>query len=324
VRSRAAVAKAAFGAAGLVLLFLVPSLITSSSWKTIALQVAITACAALGIVLLFGYAGQISLAGGAFVGMGLYAPAIIAVKYGHSPWLGLPVAVALAMAAAAVVGYPVLRLEGLYLAMATAALNLIFVTAIGSLDFTNKTYGIAGIPPLKLFGLDLLKVSNLYYVVLVTFLVLLLLSYNLIRSPVRAMFAALHHNPQAAQLTGINVHALKLKTFVLSAAFAAVAGFFVAESLLFASPEQVSLDLSLLLLVMAVVGGIRSPAGVIAGATFVGVLPGIMPERPQTQQFLYAITFLLVVMLVPNGIGSGETWAGAWKTVGKLRRRSPA
>jgi branched-chain amino acid transport system permease protein len=282
----------------------------------------INACGALGIVVLFGFAGQISLAGGAFVGIGLYAPALLAVNYGHSPWLGLPAGIAAAMLLAAVVGYPVLKLEGLYLAMATAALNLIFITTVGSLDLTNRTFGVAGIPPLELFGIDFLDTANLYYLVLTVFLILVWISYNLIRSPVRTMFAALHHNPNAAQLSGVNVHALKLKTFVLSAAFAAVAGFFVAESLFLASPEQVSLELSLLFLVIAVVGGVRSPAGVAVGAVFVGILPGLLPEKPQTQQFLYAIMFLVVVMFVPNGLGSGETWRELRDaTYGRLQAR---
>lgn len=306
-------------AVAVVVIFLAPLLLGSPSWQSTALNIVINACAALGVVVLFGFAGQISLAGGAFVGIGLYAPAVLTRSFDLSPWLGLPVGIALAMLVAAVVGYPVLKLEGLYLAMATAAVNVIFVVAVGSLPLTNGTYGIAGIPTLEFFGISLRDNAALYVLATIALAVMLLLTYSLIRSPMRLMFAALHHNPKAAQLAGVNIHTLKIKTFVLSSAFTAVAGFFIAESLSIASPEQVGLDHSLLFIVMAVIGGVRSPVGAIVGAAFVTVLTGLMPENPQTQLFIYAIGFLLVVMFLPNGLAGRETWQGV---AGWMRRRT--
>jgi branched-chain amino acid transport system permease protein len=308
------------GIIGLVLLVALVLTITigSSSWQTTALSIVINACAALGVVVLFGFAGQISLAGGAFIGVGLYAPAVLSRSLGWSPWVGLPVGIVLAMLIAALVGYPVLKLEGLYLAMATAALNVIFGVVVGSIPLTNATYGIAGIPPLNLFGLALDNPVSLLITVVIALVILMLLTFSLIRSPMRLLFAALHHNPQAAQLAGINAHTLKIKTFVLSSAYTAVAGFFIAESLAFASPDQVGLDSSLLFIVMAVIGGVRSPIGALIGAAFVTILTGLLPQSPQTQLFIYAVGFLLVVMFLPDGLAGDETWRGV---AARIRRR---
>lgn len=299
-------------AAALLAAALLPTLVDDPVWQGIAVQVLISACGALGLTLLYGFAGQISLAQAAFVGVGAFAPAIIAVKYAGSPWWGLPIGVVSSGALAALVGAPVLRLEGLYLAMATTALNILMVVVAEQLTpFTGGPFGLAGLHPLELFGWSLIEPKDLYYVTLAAFVVLLVLAHNLVTSPLGPMFAALRHDPRAAALSGIPVPALKIRTFALSAAFGAVGGFFLAEYLLLASPESFSVVPSLYFLLMVVVGGSRSLPGAIVGAAFVTIVPQLVPSHPREQQFLFAASFLVIVLFVPNGLVGVA--ASAWK-----------
>lgn len=276
--------------------------------------IVINACVTLGLTLLFGFAGQISLAQAAFMGVGAFAPAILAIKHGLSPWWGLPVGIVIATVVAVLIGAPVLRLEGLYLAMATTALNIVMVVVAEQLTaITGGPFGLAGLHPLSLFGWDLLNVSHFYYVVLFAFLLLYLLAHRLVHSPIGGMLAALRHDPRAAALAGVPVPVLKVKVFAISAAFSAVGGFFLAEYLLLASPEQYSIVQSLYFLLMVVVGGTRSLPGAVIGAAFVTVVPQLLPDLPREQQILFAASYLVIVVFVPDGLGG--VISSIWKRV---------
>jgi branched-chain amino acid transport system permease protein len=230
-----------------------------------------------------------------------------------SGW-GLPVGIVVAAVVAVLIGAPVLRLEGLYLAMATTALNIVMIVVAEQLTaITGGPFGLAGLHPLTFFGWDLINVSHFYYVVLAAFLVLYLLAHRLIHSPVGVMLAALRHDPRAAALAGVPVPVLKVKIFAISAAFAAVGGFFLAEYLLLASPEQYSIIPSLYFLLMVVVGGMRSLPGAVIGAAFVTVVPQLMPSLPREQQILFALSYLVIVVFLPEGL-SGII-ASAWRKV---------
>lgn len=280
-----------------------PTLGLNTLWQGILLQVVFNACAALGLTLLFGFAGQLSVAQSVFFACGAYAMGILGWKTGVSPWLGLPLGIVVAMALAAIVGYPVLRLRGLYLAMATLGLNVIAVAfATQETGLTGGAIGIQEVKPLSLFGHDLTTPKNLYYLALASFVVLFLLAFRLVRSPVGSMLTALRHDERAASLTGINTGLLKTKVFVLAAAFGAVGGFWYVSYLLYASPDDFGIQPSFLFLIMVVIGGTRSLVGSILGAAFIVVLPQLFPTQPRAQEFIFAISFLLVALFAPRGL----------------------
>jgi branched-chain amino acid transport system permease protein len=282
---------------------LLPSMGVTQVWEGILLQIVINACGALGMTLLFGFAGQLSIAQAAFAGAGAYSMGIMSVKTGLSPWLGLPVGIAVAMILAAVIGYPVLRLHGLYLAIATMALNIgAIVVVIEEKELTGGAIGLLGVEPLDFFGHELFDAKDLYYLALASFVVLFLLAHRLTRSPVGTMLAALRHDERAAALSGIHISLLKTKVFVLSAAFAAVSGFWLAAYLHYVPHESFSLVPSLLFLIMVVIGGLRSLTGAALGAAFITILPQIVPDRPREQQFIFALAFLLVTVFAPRGL----------------------
>ncbi len=295
--------RAAAFAAVVALAAALPSLGLTTVWQGVALQIVISACAALGMTLLFGYAGQLSFAQAAFAGCGAYATGIISVKYGGSPWWGLLVGVVVAMLFAAIVGYPVLRLQDLYLALATAALNIgALVIVLEQRDFTGGAAGLPGLVPLELFGLSLLEPKNLYYVALAAFVLMFLLAYRLITSPVGAQLAALRHSQRAASLAGIGIATLKTKVFVVAAGFAAVSGFFLANYLLYVPPDSFSIVPSIFFLVMVVIGGVRSLTGAVVGAAFVTIVPQLLPEHARAQQFIFAIAFLVITVFAREGL----------------------
>jgi branched-chain amino acid transport system permease protein len=303
-----------------VLLFLVPSLGLDRVWMGIALQTTIYAGPAVGAMILLGWAGQISLAQGTFMAAGAYSTALASAHYGLSPWLGLPIGIGVSAVAAVVIGFPVLRLQGLYLVMATAALNIgAIVIIIESKDYLGGSLGIPGLRPLHLFGRDLFDPDQQYYLALIALLVMACLTYLLTRSPVGYMLTALRHNQTAAALVGIPVWTLKVKVFVLSAVFAAVGGFFLAEYLLFVTTDSFTALPSLNLLVMVVIGGLRSIPGAMIGAAFVTILPQLIPNQPATQELIFAGTFLLVTMFVPTGLAGAIQFGWTW-LIGRIGR----
>lgn len=287
-----------------------PVVVSDPGWQTVMLLVLINACGALGLTLLFGLAGQISLAQASFAGIGAYAPAIVAVHLGLNPWWGLPVGIIVALITAVIIGVPVLRLEGLHLAIATAALAVIFVVVVTQLpSLTGGAPGLAGLTPLSFFGVRMNQPDQLYYAVLAALVVLYVLTIGLVRSPIGKMFLAIGHDSRAAGIAGIRVPSLKVKVFALSAAFAAVSGFFLAEYLLVVVPESFDLIPALLFLVMVVVGGSRALMGAVVGAAFITVVPVLIPQYPRVQETLFAVAFLLAVMFVPDGLVGQRTLA---------------
>ena len=309
-------------AIGILVALALPLVITSISWMNVLLLLLVNACAAMGLTLLFGFAGQISLAQAAFLGIGAYTPAVLSLTYGYNPWWGLPIGVALACGIALLVGWPILRLEGVYLAIATAAFNVIFIVVLReSESVTGGDFGLVGVPPLQLFGIELFEPDQLYYLILVTALVLMWLAYRLIGSPIGMMLQAVGHDARAASLSGVPVASLKSKVFVLSAAYAAIGGFFYTSAVLALTPNSFGLSASLYLVVMVVVGGMRSIPGAVLGAAFVAIVPQSMPDSPRGQELLFAVVFLAVVMFVPDGLAGRRTWSGI---SARLRTAKPA
>lgn len=302
----------------------VPSLGLSTVWQGLLLQIAFNACAALGMTLLFGFAGQLSVAQSVFFACGAYSMGYLGWKTGLSGWLGLPLGIAIAMVLAAVVGYPVLRLRGLYLALATLGLNVIAVVfATQQVPLTGGPVGIQTIRPLSLFGHDLYDPKALYYLTLVSFLVLYLLAYRLIHSPVGAMLIALRHDERAASLTGVSTGLLKTKVFMLSAGFAAVGGFWYVANLLYMSPDSFGIQPSFLFLIMVVVGGTRSLVGSVFGAAFIVLIPQLVVSSPRAQEFIFAVAFLLVALFAPQGVAGIGTGIGqlVWRQVRRLQAK---
>jgi branched-chain amino acid transport system permease protein len=283
-----------------------PAVVEDPIWQGVLVLIGVDAIVVLGLTVLFGLAGQISVAQAGLAGIGAYAVAIPATRWGWSPWWGLAVGVVAAAAIAWLIGKPVLRLEGYYLAMATLAVNIVMVVFANHLaGWTGGPYGLAGLPPLSFAGLEIVQPHQMYYVVLAILVGALAAGGRLVRSPAGRQLSAIRTNPRAAALAGVDVPRLKLKAFVLAGIFAAVGGFLRAESLLIVVPSQFGVVPSIYLIVMLVVGGMRSVWGAVVGAAFVNVVPEVLAEQPELQAVVFALSFMLVLMFLPDGLAGG-------------------
>jgi len=274
----------------------------------------INALVVIGLALLFGHAGQVSLGHAAFVGLGAYTCAVCTVRL-EWPWL-LAFAAAGAVAAfgGLVLALPSLRLKGHYLAMATLGFGELMTLTFREADpVTGGVDGLGGIPfpDLGPFAVD--GAATLYWLVWGVAGLALLAVYNVTsQRPGRAM-RALHGSEQGAQACGVDIVGVKVRTFVVSALLAGLAGALYASVVGFVSPSVFTLAASVTFLAMAVLGGTGSLAGPLAAAVLLTLLqyidaliPGIPRETAQTiqtyQEDIYGLAIVLVVIFAPGGL----------------------
>ncbi|MFW6113599.1 MAG: branched-chain amino acid ABC transporter permease [Actinomycetota bacterium] len=274
---------------------------------------------AVGLNLLMGYAGQISLGHGAFFGVGAYTSALLTVKAGLPVWLGL----ILAMVVAALMGLlvaPILRLKGHYLAMATLGLGIIaFVFFRELVWLTNGNDGVRGIPDLAVPGMSITTREGEYLFVWILALVILALCSNLVRSREGRAMKALRHSEVAAEAMGINVSWHKIKVFMFSAALGGLAGGIFAHLQGYIDPGSFSIMLSIELVIMVVVGGMESIWGAVAGAGVIVFLPEVIEALPKWlgdvphwveryslyEGILFGLILILTMIFMPSGITKG-------------------
>lgn len=296
----------------LALLIALAPLALSGYYLGILIVTGLYGITAVGLCLLVGYAKQISLGQAAFYGLGAYASGLLVVRLEVPPWLALPVAVVAAMAIAAVIGYPVLRLEGNYLAMATLGLGIVFTVVLREwIPVTAGPSGFSGIPALPFPRIFPGTEGNMLWLVWIVVLGLVALALALVNSRWGRTLRAIGDSEVAAELLGIDVARWKLGIFTLSAGYAAVGGALYAQYVTFLSPEPFGFVFSLELLVMAVVGGVASVWGGLLG-TFVLValaeilrrsLPPWLPgSSGELEPVLFGVVLILMLVLRPSGL----------------------
>ncbi|SDK64029.1 branched-chain amino acid ABC transporter ATP-binding protein/permease [Cryobacterium sp. Sr8] len=295
----------------LVALMLVIPFTASSSMMNIVVFAMIFALPAIGLNLLMGLAGQVSLGQAAFFAIGAYTHAIMLTKLDLPGPVAAAIGVAAAMLVALLVGLPLMRLRGHYLALATLGLGFIVMIAVREWDVTGRTTGIYGIPRPTVFGIPIDN-SGFFLWFITPFVVIgLVLALNLTRSRAGRALSAVNDSELAAESLGVNTYALRLKVFVLSAGFAALGGVFYAYQVAIVSPTTAEFHLSVSILLMVVIGGLGSVWGAVAGAflvQFLGegmreVIPAIFPGATGEVQLLgYGIVLILVILLLPGGL----------------------
>jgi len=278
--------------------------------------VGINVVVVVGLALLFGYAGQVSLGHSAFVGIGAYTCALATVRM-HAPWpIAFAAAGVVAGAGGLVLALPSLRLRGHYLAMATLAFGELASLAFAeATPITGGVDGFSGIPFPALGPLVIRSASGLYWLVWAVAGIALLIASNMVSlRPGRAM-RALHGSELGAQACGVDVVGVKVRAFVISAMLAGFAGALYASVIGFISPSVFTVSASVTFLAMAVIGGTGSLAGPVLAAALLTLLtyldaliPGISRQAAQTVQSLqadvYGLAIILVVLFAPGGIGA--------------------
>ena len=273
--------------------------------------VLVYAVAILGLNLLTGFNGQISLGHGAFYAFGAYTAAVMMDKLGAPYWTTLPMAALLCFSFGFLVGFPALRLAGHYLALATFALALAVPQLLKYKNIEGWTGGVQGIvlnkpePPFSfsLFGQPLSPDRWLYFFTLAATLLMFLLAYNLLHGRVGRALIAIRDHPIAATAMGINLPIFKSLTFGVSAAFTGVAGALGAIVVAFVSPDSYTVTLSIFLLVGVVVGGLASIPGAIFGAVFIQFVPDISDHISKSApSAIYGVILIGLMYLMPMGV----------------------
>ncbi len=261
---------------------------------------------ATGLNLLMGYAGQVSLGHAAFYGIGAYASGILTATYGWNPWLAMLAAVLITSAVAWLIGRPTLRLRGHYLAMATLGVGIIVSVVIRqTTSLTGGSAGLPGIPSMTFFGRELASDMDVPYFYFVWGWVCLLtvLFANLVESRPGRALRALHDSELAAQTLGVDTAAYKVRAFVISAAYASIAGTLYAHSSMrFLSPTPFGFHTSIALLVMVVLGGQGTLWGPVLGAVTITAIQEVLRPYANWDIVVYGLLLMFMMIVMPGGV----------------------
>jgi branched-chain amino acid transport system permease protein len=280
------------------------------------------AIALLGLNMLTGYNGQISLGHGAFYAIGAYTAAILMDQGGLPYWMTIPIAGAVCLVAGFLFGLPALRLEGLYLALATFALGVAMPQILKHKSLAEWTGGVQGIVIMKPDPPEWLKLNQdqwLYFFTLAWTVLMFVIAWNLLRGRIGRAMVAIRDQPVAAQAMGVNTALYKSLTFGVSALYTGVAGALGAIAIQFVSPDSFTVFLSITLLVGVVIGGLASISGAIYGALFIQFIPNVADHISKAAPWaIYGVFLIAFMYVMPTGV------AGFVRVVkGRLRRGAP-
>ena len=256
--------------------------------------------------LLLGLAGQISLGQAAFFGLGAYISGVLTATHGVNPWLAMVIAVVAVGIIAFVLGFPILKLRGHYLAMATLGMGIIVYIAFNeTIDITGGPSGLPGIPNLSIFGFIFDSDMKNYYLVWFFATVTILLSINLSASRIGRALRAIHDSEVAARILGVNVRLLKVQVFTISGIFSALAGSLYAHIVQFISPASFGFNVSIELLTMVIIGGLGSIYGSFLGAAILTLMPELFRTFQDYDIIVYGIVLIVMTMFMPGGLVRG-------------------
>lgn len=258
----------------------------------------------IGLSLLMGYAGQISLGHAAFYGIGAYTSGILTTKFGVNPWLCMLVGGLLASMVAVAVGAPSLKLKGHYLAMATLAFGIIInIVFREEVEWTGGPDGMINIPRLQLLGWTINSTTDFYYLVWMIVAGAFLFTANILQSPAGRALRAIHTSESAAGAMGINVSHYKIIVFVYSAALASLAGSLYAHYMNFINPSSFDLFFSIKLIIMIALGGMHSIWGAVIGTILIAFLSlEWLHFLEEFEILVYGAILLMVTIFLPNGL----------------------
>ncbi|SNS38074.1 ABC transporter permease subunit [Actinomadura mexicana] len=269
---------------------------------TVAGTILVYAILGLGINIVVGYAGLLDLGFAAFFAIGAYASGLLALKLEWDFWATLPVAVAAAAVAGAVIGYPTLRLRSDYLAIVTLGFGEIIRITVINLEVTGGPNGLTGIPPVTVGGREIITPRDFFHLALAFFAVVLAATALLARSRLAYAWRAIRADDTAAEAVGVPARRVKLLAYVLGAMVGAVAGPLNAAQLGTVDPSSFTFLTSLMILLVVIIGGMGSRPGVMVGAVVIVALPEVLRAVQEYRGLFFALLLILIVLLRPQGV----------------------
>jgi branched-chain amino acid transport system permease protein len=294
-----------FGALAVIIIIL-PLFVESKYYFIVLNVIGLNTIVVVGLNLLIGFAGQISLGHAAFYGLGSYFSGILTVNYGFPLWPAMVVGMMATGAVAYLIGYPSLKLRGHYLVMATLGFGIIINILMGELEqFTGGHDGLMGIPPLAIGGWVFDNDLKNFYLIWSFVFLCMLGARNLLNSRVGRALRAISGSEVAASSLGVNTADYKVKVFVLSAMFASISGSLYAHYITFISPSSYDFYYSIQVVTMVIVGGMGSLWGSLLGAGVLTCISEALHVAKQYHIIAYGVFLCLVLVFLPQGILMG-------------------
>ena len=293
-----------------VLIWAILPLVLPRHYTDLLVFAAIYAVAGLGVGLLLGQCGIVTLAQSAFYAIGGYASAILTVNLKWPIPVGVAVGAIASAAIAFAIGWPVLRLRGYFLAVATLALAMIASALFFEWDWlTGGTIGIGAIPKLQLLGVSFDTPQSFYYVAWATVGFCMLLVNNVVRGRTGYAMRGMRDAIDAARVLAIDVHGLRVQMFVLCAILGSISGSLFAHYTGYVSVASFSIEKAILFLLIPVIGGAGSIAGIVVGALFITFVPEMLSRIGDFHGIVFGLALVVVVIAAPHGIvGTLEQW----------------
>jgi len=279
-----------------------PWVLPNSFYMDLAIRIAINAVIVLGLNLLIGFAGQISLGHAGFLGIGAYASAVLPTHFGLHPVLAMAAGALVTGLLAALLARPIFKLKGHYLAMATLGLGIIInIVLRNEAALTGGPDGMP-VPALGLLGFELSSDKHWYWVVALLLSFSVWASLNLINSPFGRALRALHGSEVASQVAGVDVVRYKVSIFVISAVFASLMGSVTAHYVGFVTPNFADFFHSIELVTMVVIGGMASVYGSVLGAVLLTALPQALASFEGWETVVFGTILMLCMIFMPRGL----------------------
>ncbi|MGA7826548.1 MAG: branched-chain amino acid ABC transporter permease [Geobacteraceae bacterium] len=287
--------------------------------------VGINTMLALALNLLLGYAGQISLGQAAFFGLGAYISGVATANYAWNPWTALVLAAVIVGIVAFAIGFPILKLKGHYLAMATLGFGIIvYILFNETIDLTGGPSGLSGIPYFSIGEFQFDSDMKNYFLIWGFALLMILFSVNLVNSRIGRALRAINDSEVAARVMGVNARLLKVQVFTLAAVFSSIAGSLYAHTMSFISPTSFGFNFSVELLTMVVIGGLGTVYGSFLGAALLTLLPEFLRTLQDYDIVFYGLLLVLMTMFMPGGLVRIPSMVQLLLTKLKVRRQSNA
>ena len=288
-----------------VLAVFFPIIVTNNYYIQICCTAMIYLVAVYGLNLITGMAGQTNLGTAGIFALGAYTAALFETTGGWSPWLSLIPVVGMGIIIGFGLGFPSLRLQGIYLALTTIALTeIVRKVILAWSDVTQGALGIKNIPNISIFGYEITSTKQFYYFALAIVVILSIICSRIIKGKWGRIMIAVKDNPEAAASCGANVAAVKLTAFVTASILGCIAGWMFCHNYNYVNPSTFTMDLSINLVIMMSFGGAGNIYGCMLGCLIITVLPEALRVFGDYYQIVYAFIVVLFAVFLPGGLVS--------------------
>lgn len=286
-----------------VVLPLIPAIGSSKYYTNLMVQCLINIVVVVGLNYITGMTGQMNLGTAGIFSLGAYTSSLMATRLSVSPWIGLVCAILMGCLIGICLGYPSLRLKGVYLSLTTIGFSEIVRILINNMDdLTGGAVGVTRIPAFSIFGKEFKDNVSVYYLYLVFTVILVAIAWRLAKSKWGRAFKGIKDNPEAMESAGVNIANLKIMAFTLCAIYGCIGGAMYSHFIRYINPATYTMDFSVNYVIMLVIGGLGSVPGSMLGALLVTITPELLRFLQNYYWLIYSIITLLIVVFMPKGI----------------------